>query len=103
MEIMTIDECWENCLAMWKWIANERRNGSKVHVGILKREWCKIHNFDNVHLDCFFCEFALGQCSKCPACQIEPDFTCGFRGANYLGKPIGFYECLVKLNEKRCA
>ncbi len=108
---MTLNETWEECLRMWKWISrNAWRYPSIQHA---KCRWLELNGYD---LDkkwlvdeCFFCEYAtkaakrgkkLGPCKYCPAAKVESGFTCGRTPAWY-ENPKAFYLKLVELNKIR--
>jgi len=101
---MTLNETWKNCLAMWKWIAEQIRGGSKLSVEELKEKWLKEHGFENIEENCFFCDYDLGyddDCMQCPARLVDPDFHCDRVEYNWEAEPIKFYEKLVALDKER--
>lgn len=98
---MTLNETWKQCIAMWKWIAEQKG----VNTVLLKIRWLGEHGFEGIECGCFFCDYADGQagvdCEKCPAVMIDPNFSCDKPKYHYRKKRIAFYEKLVALNEKR--
>lgn len=104
---MTLDKTWENCLAMWKWIA-ENYDGT-VHPMTMKRQWLRQNRFTKERLfNCFFCEYGKTKdeflnCSKCPAfgTHKKPGGCENYGSYNWHSKPKQFYAKLVKLNEIR--
>lgn len=101
---MTLDETWELCLQMWKWIAEEWKPGKSVHR--LKAEWLERHGH-TISLtadDCFFCQYAQAHkgCYKsCPGELIENGWGCTTVEHNYETRPKEFYVELVRLNTIR--
>jgi ribosomal protein S14 len=110
---LTLDETWELCLKMWKWI-DEGTNGNEYNldspVEELKGVWLDGHHIDEITGDCLFCSYkhshggdALDDCSKCPAKKVDKSFTCLSEECNYKYRPRAFYRKLVALNKKRLA
>ena len=103
---MTLNETWKNCLAMWKWIAEQIRTGDKRSVDELKRAWVRDHGFEDVMYYCFFCDYVVSKsanCGACPARLIDPKFGCRRAEYDFFDEPIKFYEKLVALNKERIA
>ena len=112
MKRLTLDETWVLCLKMWKWIAKEVRADKKAgkdSVNALKQEWAEKHEFENIHQDCFFCEYAqrrdgLQDCRLCPAKRVDKDFHCmDAYECCFCCYPIAFYKKLLELNKIRLA
>ena len=106
MKRLTIDKTWELCLAMWRWIANERRKGNTAPIYYLKEEWAEKHDYSvDLHEECFFCEYGErgdnSGCRLCPGKKVDPDFDCEDRDYHFTLYPIAFYNKLVSLNRKR--
>lgn len=113
MKKLTLDESWELCLEMWKWIADNYVKGG-FGVGRLKTRWLVDHGFErsDIHLDCFFCEYMdqnrnkptgnpSYNCDHCPAVLVERSFQCTKCEYHYICKPVKFYQKLVELNRIR--
>jgi hypothetical protein len=98
---MTLDETWEYCLEMWRWIASVWCQGNNVDK--LKRQWLDENGFGNKHItaDCFFCLYAVNVCSFCPGRLVDFDFDCLDDEYYYFDKPREFYAKLLKLDKKR--
>ncbi len=108
MKKLNLDETWKLCLEMWKWVVKQRRLGRKGSVDELKDEWCGINNYEELLLDCFFCERTAfrgsRRCRLCPARRIEKDFSCtNEAGIHYFHSPKKFYTNLLRLNKIRLA
>ena len=105
---MNLEDTWTNCLAMWKWIAEQVKSGEADYTdaGRLKRQWLVEHKYVYIYLNCFFCDYVKGygniNCEKCPGALVDKSFRCGNILYDYICKPIKFYEKLVELNKKRC-
>jgi len=113
---MNLEETWENCLAMWEWIAGEDIKGEDENeVDDLKCLWLDENGFDKSLIDsqCFFCDFAsmekdkksslssLSCCSHCPGKLVDPTFQCINGDYDYEYYPKLFYQKLLELNERR--
>ena len=99
---MTLNETWKNCLAMWKWIAEQIQDNPDLDVKDLKMEWLDNNGFGTTIVeDCFFCDYAPGNCLHCPGKLIDPSFHCEAEEYHYLESPVAFYEKIVALNKKR--
>ena len=110
MKRLTLDQTWKLCLSMWRWIAKQKKGGSKKRVETLKRLWLTSNGFKKKYVqhDCFFCEYDSqhhGSCFSCPATKIEEiEFIhCTTRKYNWKLRPIDFYDILHSLNRKRLA
>ena len=117
MKKLTLDETWRLCLSMWRWIAKQKRGGSKRNIDNLKIQWLDIHGYklneDNeyIKLNCFFCEYDEQQlrkeesanCDCCPGKKIDIEFACTASGYCWSNDSIAFYNMLVSLNRKRLA
>jgi len=107
MKEYTLDETWNNCLAMWKHISRRMLKPGR-DVNDEKRRWCKIHGFENLFLGCFFCDYTdrkrrLGRplCSNCPGYLVDKSFNCMNLHYHYILKPRAFYQELKRLNKIR--
>lgn len=104
---LSLEESWNKCLEMWKWIAEaELGNPGKYHVESYKEMWLQ-ENFGGrtPTANCFFCDYTDHRhddcCLTCPAVLIDPLFDCDDDLYSYLIKPVAFYNKLVELNEIR--
>jgi len=106
---LTLNETWVLCLQMRKWVATQRKKGSRVTISNLILRWLEKHRYQDGELDsdCFFCEYdrqhrrQRGPCSFCPGVLVEPGFSCTDDDCDYEERPIAFYAKLVELNKKR--
>jgi len=100
---MTLDECWENCEAMWKWIAEVWQPSDDIDD--LKRKWLVEHGLSGIVGGCFFCEWnetvTLESCDGCPGKMVDPGFDCGNKQYHYVNRPVEFYNEIVRLNKIR--
>lgn len=108
---LSLNDTWKHCLSMWRWIARQKRAGSRQPSFILKRRWLANHGFeeDALNSDCFFCEYAethggkggltSEDCVKCPGKTVD-EFNCMSTQYHY-DRPVAFYNKLVALNRKR--
>ncbi len=102
MKKLSLDKTWTECLRMWKWIARQKKRGSKKAVVVLKHLWMAEHHPNlEIGTDCFFCNYANNYCWRCPTRKIDPDFSCMRSGYHYRTKPTKFYAKLVALNKIR--
>lgn len=103
MKRLTIDETWEQCLAMWKWIS-EKCEGMDIGgtvIDQIKVEYMESNGMkeDEVLCDCFFCD----ECSQaCDECQfaIYAGEHCTVENL-YSEDPVAFYAELKRLNKIR--
>ncbi len=103
---MTLNETWTNCLAMWKWIAEQIKGGSIESVESLKNKWLEEHGFKNIEAGCFFCHYASAvdpqsNCENCPGVLAAKKFDCESPKYRFRSNPIKFYEKIVALNKER--
>ncbi len=112
MEKRTLNECWELCLKMWKWVAWHKSRGAVLGSNGLKIIWARKHGFAKVLESaghCFFCEYhqthpvLYKEMCNCPAIKVDKDFYCGTEDYDYIGEPIKFYKKIVGLNKIRLA
>ncbi len=112
MERLTLNETWKYCMSMWKWIAKQKKAGSRKKVPALKQQWMTSNKAKNTAIsDCFFCEYGMTHersvtsrgtgCSDCPAVFVDNKFDCEDKKYNWRTSPIAFYNKLVSLNRKR--
>ena len=114
MKRLTIDQTWEQCLKMWKWISRRCKGRDTLwclrNVGILKIEWLAERGIveDEIFGDCFFCEYRAHSHGKkingdcfCPARKIDEDFMCMDTPYGYAEAPRLFYAELKRLNKIR--
>ena len=109
MKKLNLDETWKLCLQMWKWIAKQKKNGSRELVAALKKEWLCRHKIDpeKVFATCFFCAYCVRSnadtCDSCPGRKVNKDFNCRTNKYHYCQEPKKFYKELVRLNKIRLA
>lgn len=118
MKRLTLDKTWDNCLRMWKWIAEQVKRiknwdaysyaFQKNVIETLKRSWCKENGYNELEYDCFFCEFANSvyvrsfNCDdNCPARKINKWFWCDNNSYHFTKEPLKFYAKLLALNKIR--
>lgn len=114
MKQLNLDETWQLCLKMWKWIIKEfPKLPDPFHekdiietINDLKDEWCVKNGFEGkVDNSCFFCEYgcqhAPNVCGHCPAVKIDPEFDCMNTYYDYSKYPVAFYKKLKQLNKIR--
>jgi len=108
---LSLEEAWEKCLEMWKWISEViAKSPIRLVVIEMKHIWLLEHDpeMDNMASGCYFCEFRLQNstngysCDGCPAKLIDPEFHCmAVLEYNHEHEPVKFYQKLVELNELR--
>jgi hypothetical protein len=105
---LTLDETWDNCLDMWKWIAEvvlgnpEFPDDIAAFVADLKEKWIR-ENFGRKETEayCFFCDYDTHHengCGSCPAALMEEDFDCNNALYDYETMPVEFYNKINELN-----
>ncbi len=104
---ISLDETWEFCIKMTKWIAEEMRRDSSQRVGTLKKAYLA-QNHPDLHLcnNCFFCDYDDdndNECKACPARLVESSFDCRNDAYNYYWRATDFHKELVRLNKIRKA
>lgn len=115
----TQDNVWKECLAMWKWIADDPHwllgLCHKVGITKTKRIWFGFqHPKMELTHDCFFCEavnrkggwahprqMGDGSCVGCPGRLVDPEFNCEAEGKEWYKNPVEFYKELKRLDRKR--
>ena len=115
MKRLTLDQTWEQCLAMWKWMVEQLDAGSEKSTKLLKQDYMAISGLSMDNGDnCFFCDYheAAGFeildgfdsdepiCQKCPGCLIDPSFDCMCEDYHH-SHPRLFYAKLKELNKIR--
>ena len=103
-----LDMTWEKCIAMWRWIRQQKKAGSIVDVGSLKYEWLKRNDPDaDLYLNCYFCEYTfpknmkeITDCINCPGHLVDKSFYCNNREYDYNEFPIKFANKLDALYRK---
>lgn len=100
-----LEETWQLCLEMWKWIAENYKKGENC-VASLKRKWLETNGIRINDRDacCFFCQYAhkhAGCTNSCPGKLVNKSFECFSPDYHYSNEPTKFYEKLVELNEMR--
>lgn len=118
MKKLSLDETWDLCLQMWKWIAYHKSRKNDYHSVFLRKDkWLHDNKFKDgdVLTSCFFCEYVSkrrrrksvdcslgnGADSLCPAAKIDEEFCCMNSEYHYADYPIQFYKKLLQLNKKR--
>lgn len=97
---------WEECLAMYKWVA-ARWLLTGVNVNILKKRWLKAHGYklNMLVAHCFFCEYdnhhTDGDCTACPGKLVDSGFKCSKDIYSWCKKPVEFYLEIARLNKIR--
>ena len=106
---LTLDEMWNRCLAMWRWIVAQIEAGSDLQVTTLKTEWLKANDPDAMlSSECYFCQWvcehpSLMTCSGCPGTLVDPQFDCTDPDYHWREHPQRFLVTLEELNIKRKA
>ena len=103
MKKLSLDETWEKCLLMWRWIVRQR---CPRNVNTLKEKWLDKNGFDyNIESDCFFCEYGnrYSSCFSCPGKKVERVFRCCNENYHYFRKPAAFLKKITELNKIRLA
>ena len=102
---MTLNESWERCLKMWRWIGAQIRNGDVCSVDVLKEDYIEI--FDpGAEGTCYFCEYDTEHCneegcSQCPGRLVDLLFYCDKEGYHYWREPLAFLAKIEELNKIR--
>lgn len=96
----TLDEIWDSCLKLWKYIANSKK---RINVSTLKKEWFVKNDLQNIDIMnyCYFCEYSEGDCGKCPAVLVDSTFDCMCDEYSCFYERKKFYAKLKELNKKR--
>ena len=102
---LTLDESWEYCLKMWKWISRKCLDEDHDVVG-LKEQWLNENGFGDEYIegDCFFCDNDHNNkddCDFCPARLVDSTFCCTNNYYHWRERPREFYKKLKELNRKR--
>ncbi len=107
MKKLNLDETWDLCLQMWKWISRQQLNGDE-EVEILKDAWLRDHDYDCPVFRCFFCGYndshggdCPERCRSCPAVKVDPSFYCMNIEYHFEDYPRKFYAELKRLNKIR--
>ena len=100
MKRLTLDQTWEQCLKMWRWIV---RQPCPRDVDALKTQWLEKNGFNYVQAGCFFCEFTQKDeaCSRCPGAKVDRDFRCWDEDYEWEEKPAAFLREITELNKIR--
>ena len=104
---LTLDETWEECIKMWRWIVANRRPGDNIHTS--KRAYAdKLYPEGEMPCNCFFCDYAEANektrsiCLSCPGVLVDPSFVCDHPHYAYNGtRPELFLAKLEELNRIR--
>jgi hypothetical protein len=115
MKRLSVNETWEQCLAMWKWISR-RCGDSETYLKVirLKEEWLKKYKQDSGRDKCYFCMYDQTHrtggfdnhsehCHLCPGKAVDKGFHCESEEYLYSSKPRLFYAELKRLNKIRLA
>lgn len=112
MKNLDLDQTWELCLEMWKWIA-EVHNDNEKKVRSLKRDWLEGRGFGtSIRGDCFFCHFVYQleqefveldeyDCDYCPGKLVNDSFDCTNQAYEFGVVPVLFYQELIRLHKIR--
>lgn len=102
MKKLNLNETWEQCLKMWRWIV---RQLCPKDIDVLKAIWLEKNGFIDIVDDCFFCEYANQHkgCESCPDYRIDKTFGCCEDDYHFCYKPAAFLRKINELNEKRLA
>ena len=113
---LTLDEAWEECLKMWRWVVKEWEKDRDKSVRCLKQEYAEMTGISGMVVsDCYFCEYDCQQrlllleedlsryedCLFCPGKVASPRFSCKTATYYYLLKPDKFLAKLLKLDKKQ--
>ena len=111
MKKLNLDETWDLCLEMWKWISRQvlilDKKGVEWDIDTLKKQWVINNNIDTDSFrstHCYFCEYALtriSNCSLCPGRKIDSNFYCRDENYSFVQHPRKFYAELKRLNKIR--
>ena len=113
MKKLTLDETWELCLEIWRWVVREKKKRPEVDVWDLKLEWlAKFRPNDRLECECYFCEYAGHRVSGdmcrngwvgCPGKLVHRQFDCCAESYHFESRPAAFLRKLESLNKKRLA
>jgi hypothetical protein len=115
MKRLTLDQTWEQCLAMWKYVSRQckgkKRDWCVGNVNSLKVLWLSKNGIeeDEITQDCFFCDRTSPNgsidywCSKCSGRKLDPSFYCMDKDYHFERSPRAFYAKLKELNKIRLA
>lgn len=116
---LTLDQIWEECLKMWKWIVENPEAKKCIWVWAAKDAWLIENGYvpSEVENTCFFCSYSSSidncwndddedegswlNCPSCPAKLVDKTFSCHASEYDYLSKPVEFYQKLLELDEIR--
>ena len=105
MKKLSLEQTWRYCLKMWKWIALKYIENPQRDVHDLKVQWSKENGLESPRESyCLFCQYAADHenvCGHCPGCLVDPDFSCFNTEYDWEGKPLAFYQELLRLNQIR--
>ena len=101
MKKLSLNDTWEQCLKMWKWISRQWLN-TKLDALDLKGLWLEENGYGKreIEANCFFCHSCHQDCNKCPGRLIDADFDCVDSDYTY-HKPRLFYAKLKQLDKIR--
>lgn len=112
--MLNLNETWELCIKMWKWIAKVY-DGS-VSVNTLKAQWMRKHGFKGIMHNCFFCDWQIEMLEEfeelrnmsypckilCPAKLASDEFAgCESSKYPYDDNPRAFYQEIKRIYEIR--
>ena len=112
---LTLDQTWDLCLCMWRWVVAQLKAGTDMTVDELKCLWLTGHGFKEkgwpIH-GCFFCDYGAEglvgvdctgeRCRRCPIPFKNKPYQCEkSRGLNWVLRPKLFLAGLESLNRKR--
>lgn len=119
--MLTDNETWEKCIAMWEWIVDHLgmedldlneydKTEMEDHVGNLKETYITdvLCYPDDLDADCFFCQAACekspdGMCcdDDCPGNAVDGTFNCCNPRYCYNKRPRAFLKELKRLDAIR--
>ena len=117
---LTLEETWQLCIKMWKWIVAEwekleERPVEEVEIWVngKKSLWLESNGYGDVDIDsdCFFCEWVkkhttdkIRNCVSdklCPGCMVDKNFSC--YKAGWDSDPPRFLKEIMRLDKIRKA
>jgi hypothetical protein len=117
MKKLTLDETWDRCLKMWRWVVAKWEPNKTIDVVRLKDAWLKEYRpKDKLRCNCYFCEYAKqrdkaqrvnedGVCNSgwtlCPGRLVSPRFDCQNPKYDWSWYPDAFLRKVEQLNKKR--
>ena len=103
----TLDECWAACIEMLTWMVNQLEKHPYSNITTLKEKWVKLHGYEEINLNCFFCEWdethgkTRKDCRYCPARYVDGKFNCNNVEYRWNKRPKTFLAKIKALDKKR--